>query len=179
MRKEERNLVFLVEEQIDNAGGYGHVICRIVNLEEGKVRNISDGYNDVPTRYYAGLDVRNQLDDRNGGLGTLCQSYGWHLEYHDVYLVNSHRASKMYKTLSRLEKRFEAISARRSYPNSFGEYVGRVAEILGIDTFYFYSRHASDYDDCEFQILPVGDAIGKINEMSLEVQKLLLGRAGR
>lgn len=175
MRKEERDLVFLVEERIDNAGGYGHVICRIVRLEEGKVRNISHSYDDVPTRYYAGLDVRNQLSDRSGDRGTLCQSYGWH----DVYSVNSLSANKMYKTLSRIEKRLDVLDDRRSYPKSFGEHVGRVAEILEIDTFYFYSRWASDYDDCEFQILKIGDAISKINDMSLKVQKSLSERAGR
>ena len=113
-----------------NENGYFHIGGRIVTLIDGKVRNGSTLYDPIN----GGLEAIDNLEiwcqgenDAKDGR----RLYGFSIRYKDVYAVERDDAGKMYRTLTLIEKRLAKIQETRSYPKSFGEYVGRVAEAIG------------------------------------------------
>lgn len=95
---------------------------------EGEVRNILDS----DDHGLASFQVRGQTTLDGIDHGT---TYGWGYAYESPYSVDLRRARAMVATLHRLERRLERLTERLGYPESFGAYVLRVAEVLGVRDF--------------------------------------------
>jgi hypothetical protein len=109
--------------------------AELVHLtSDGDLRNILDSDN----LGLASLQVRGQanLDDTAQG-----RSYGWSYAYEQPYSVDLRRARAMATTLGRLQTRLEKLTARYGHPESFGAYVLRVAEVLGVRRFVVWDTN--------------------------------------
>lgn len=79
------------------------------------------------------LVVSAQQDSDNAAKGRH-EPYGWTIEYRDT-TVNLPRAEVMVATLRRISKRLDSIEAKYGAAGTFGAYVLRVADALGISAF--------------------------------------------
>jgi hypothetical protein len=125
-------LHLLVTEQREH--GYFHLTARVVTqrLEGGQwvPYGVDDDYSDG--LQWTGLQVRCQGDDRSRVNPDRAQAvYGYDVCYHDVYTVDLRKAKRHVKTLEKLAKGLDRITEVRGYVRSYGEYLGRVAEVLG------------------------------------------------
>ena len=112
----------------DNTGRLD--VTLVKRLEEGQIRNFSDSWGDEGLPYHlADLRVRcfYTVKDRQ-----VKDVFGWKVEYHP-HAVDLARAEKMIKTLRKIERKLEAISAQWGRPESFGEFVQRVLKVIGAD----------------------------------------------
>lgn len=71
---------------------------------------------------------RQRTDENAGESGPV---YGFDCEYHDVYRLDLRRVRRMQKTLEKVEKGLAKLREARGYVRSFGEYCGRLAEVMG------------------------------------------------
>lgn len=102
--------------------------------EAGELRNYLDSsgisrHEDA----YADLFVSAQADRSSD------EPYGWRVEYRNVYSVDATRAELMLKTLRRVNRKLDKMTAELGYPDTFAAYVARVAVALGVKRFYW--RH--------------------------------------
>lgn len=96
---------------------------------EGEVRNFTSvGFDTEP---FADLQV-NALCDRTTSLN---ETYGWTVEYREVFSVDLKRAAAMVKTLRKVESGLTRMQGELGYPESFPAYLARVAKVLGIKSF--------------------------------------------
>lgn len=63
------------------------------------------------------------------------ESYGWRVEYRDLYSVNQRRAEAMVKTLRKIEKGLERLEAKWGSPDTWAAYVIRVGDVLGVKVY--------------------------------------------
>lgn len=100
--------------------------------KQNRVCNFSSNYADTQGGGYDfdDLVIRAQYDrqDKNGwGL------YGWGVEYRTVHYVGLEHARQMVKTLNRVEKGLERLEKKWGPPQSFSQYVIRVADIFKVE----------------------------------------------
>jgi hypothetical protein len=119
----------------------GHSVRGDVN--SSTVRSCSDDL--VNGLYLANLRVWSQgnNDDRERHL------YGFELRYMNLYAVELRDAKRMFKTLNLIEARIESLAKKYGRPTTFGQYLARVADAIGADTFVrqngrFESDHVMD-----------------------------------
>jgi len=95
--------------------------------------------------------------------------YAWQVGYRDNYFTDLSDMEGMVKILRRVEKYLGAAIERDGYPQTYGQYVGRVAHALGAEMILFKSpkgdRWANGYT---YWARKIGDAIGKIDSMVAE-----------
>jgi hypothetical protein len=131
-------------------------------------------------------NVRNICESRwtfDAGPGALCladlcidgqgrdddaerHAYGFEVGYRNMYHVDTRLAVKMAKTLTTIDKRLSKLNDTRGYIRSFGEYVGRVAEVIGASAIVrrpkgqeTYSLHSDGY----YQRFNLGDGVVMID----------------
>lgn len=154
----------------DQHGEYFHVTARAVTTHyEGGARlpwGLDDEYGkDV---LLTGLRVSSQGDDKSRQRGEE-PLYGFHIEYRDMYRVDATQAHRMAKTLDKIDKGMAKLYAYRGRTKSFGEYVGRVAEVLGCEGIVFDQQQ--DYTSARYVWHSVGDGVNHIDYVVREWQK--------
>ncbi len=121
---------FLLTHKIMDGCGSSDVL----RLEIRPVKILADG---ELRNYVAGSFDREPLADlclsaqcdRSGDI------YGYRAEYRDVYAVDLARADEMTKTLRRISRGLDKMTAELGYTESFSAFVARVAKILKIQTY--------------------------------------------
>lgn len=179
MKKEKVKKIFFISTE--SSYEYAHVRISILRINEhGKPRNFSSDvhWDTKKTEYYNNLQVRNQIGQISSDESVSknpCKSYGWEWRYRNVYSVNRSKAEAMFKTLKWIGKKMEKVTEDRSYPSSFGEFVGRISEVLKITEFWFYKdeTHNSSYDENEYIVKNRQDGIDAINHLSLKLYEEL------
>jgi len=108
---------------------YGHA--------DGTIRNWRTEWQDRDDCYYDQLRITCQQDNRSNA-----QSYGWKISYNQPYSVNLAVATKMQKTLSKINRAMEKLEREYGHPESFEDYVIRVSRALKADSFVFdFNNH--------------------------------------
>jgi hypothetical protein len=130
-------LHLLVREE--RKDGYFHLRAQVViqkyesaEVSGWKPYGVEDSYSDG--LLWTGLQVSCQGDKDSRvrmGEGDRGAVYGFDVEYRDVWSVDLRKARRMSKTLDKIEKGMARLSEQRGYVRSYGEYLGRVAEVLG------------------------------------------------
>lgn len=125
-------LYLLVSETREH--GYFHLHARVTTQRyegnEWVPYGCDDDYSDG--LLWSGLRVSCQGDDQTQRAAAGDKAvYGYDVEYHDVYRVDLRKAHRMAKTLAKIEKGLYQLQEARGYVRSYGEYLGRVAEVLG------------------------------------------------
>jgi hypothetical protein len=162
----------------EHRDGYFHVNAYPVVLgpTEYELKEIDAGRGqDVPYNR-----VRNVGDDTIHGLylkdlrassqGTDAdiqrRLYAWDCEFKEVHSVDRRKADAMAKTLAAIERRTEKLAIRFGGAATFGQYVGRIAEAIGAETFVFADekqRGGWSYEDNEHTFTTVGEGISRVD----------------
>jgi hypothetical protein len=134
-----RNLVLLFDTDLSQGFDGQHTLRLTADVhhynDAGELRSFLDS--DSPE--LADLQVGAYASDDMMSDG----SYGWSVEYRNVYAVDLPRAEGMVRCLRRITRRLDALAspkgARYTPPRSFEEYLLRVAKILGCRQFAYWS----------------------------------------
>ena len=162
-KTDKQPLALLIWREI--SGEYMHWRGRVVTpkYENGEqVPYGTDSKYDRTMLYFDGLRVSSQGDARSR-LRAGEPLYGLSCEYHDCFTVGLDEAQRMVKTLIKIDKGLLKLKEQRGYTRSFGEYCGRLAEVLGctqiaIDRESFGLRH--QYSRWEFT--SIGEGVNAI-----------------
>lgn len=136
--REYPEVALYVTEKTDH--GFYHVLAHVVTLNTertGSIRNVND-YTTVKGGWFLdNLQVFSQGNaedarkpDRTAHL------YGFEVSYSHTN-VDLQKVTKMAKTLVKLDKALTKLNEKRGYVQTYGEYVSRVAEILGCTKMVF------------------------------------------
>lgn len=169
-------LGILLREESDRGfnAGYYHILGNLVTTVDGKVRNPSSSSYDQGVNGWgrlADLQINSQADTDRVDHGL----YGFDVRYRNVSFVDTAAAKRMAQTLTRIDRGLEKLQAKRGYTTNFGEYVGRVAEVLGVESI-IVDRTSPDnrgwsYDEGQYQFLTIGEGVNYINGMVREWQR--------
>lgn len=133
MANKDLDIRMIVEVSASNYGDpYFHVTARPVKHvwdEHSKSWSFRSGFEYDEPRY-GDLQVRAQ-----GSLDEDAPSYGWNVEYHQPYRVTRGDAEEMAKVLRKIERGVEKMTADLGYAENIGQYIARVAKVLGITSF--------------------------------------------
>lgn len=122
---EWRFLVTFKHEARDYMGRHSlHLTADLVYInEEGELRSsYGTELADLAVTALACDDMRTGLDD----------TYGWSVDFRNVYGVDLVRAEQMVKVLRKIAKGLAAKEATGDWPTSFAYYLTAVARILGV-----------------------------------------------
>jgi hypothetical protein len=155
---------------------YRHVKFRFVKFDEkDQIRNIMSGYQDKPFEYFDDLEIHCQI----GGTleeGEELSPYSWGADYRDCYSIGLPAAEKMVKTLKRLEKGLAKLNEKLGRPETYADFVIRVANVLKVKAFVFPTTHNGDmFNDNDFRFeysfSSAKHSINTLMDKSIEVLK--------
>ena len=138
----------------------------MVRLEDGKVRNFRNDWEDKPTEYYQDLVVTCQMSEGHA------EPYGWTISYSDVLRVDIEKADKMSKTLKAINRKYNTVADKVGSPVTFGGHVAYVANALGAKTIVFYKKDGHQgtwYDDCAFIFRTIADGKQEIDILAKDI----------
>jgi hypothetical protein len=149
--------------------GYYHLYARLVTKQYDAGQWVPHGVDDdyADGLLWTGLRASCQGDDktqlRASEAGESGPVYGFCVEYADTYSkLDERRVNRMAKTLKLAGKRLDALRETRGYVRSFGEYLGRVAEVLGCaGMVYQRQAHAEQMSGYRWDWLTVGEGVNR------------------
>jgi hypothetical protein len=158
--KMDLGLLVTTERNHDMGAGYFHVNVSVVTLEGGKIRNVS-------TRYEAinGFDALDGLRFRCQGENDRRERgvYGFDAKYMSQYSTDLREAERMVQTLRKIEKGMQKFTDTRGYVKTFGDYVGRLAELMKAETIIEIKKSGTFYSDGDYRFRTVGDGVNWID----------------
>jgi hypothetical protein len=135
-KKEKVQLWLQVTEKSDWSFGehYYHQYARVVTQKfedrHWVPYGVDDTYGDGP--FYSYLTASCQGDEKSA-LRSNEPVYGIDVEYREMFTVDLRKAKRMVKTLELIRRGLDKLTAQRGYTRSWGEYLGRLAEVLGCE----------------------------------------------
>ena len=143
-------------------------------MSEWKPYGCDDDYSDG--LLWSGLQVSCQGDEqsqrRAANAGESGPVYGFDTEYaSDYHRIDLRRVARMHKTLSKVEAGLTKLQAARGYVRSYGEYLGRVAEVLGCAGMVFERERSGHYTSPgqRYRWTTVGEGVNEANHRILPV----------
>ena len=120
-----------------------------VTFEDGHVRNVSD-WDDAAL---ADLALTAYMStDETGRDG---KPWGWACEYRQVYSVRLERAQAMARTLAKVQRAQDKLTAAGEWPESFPYWARAVAKVLGATSFGWHvgplPRGAWSHDEYNYR----------------------------
>lgn len=140
---------------------YIHLNFYVVRWEDRKIRNIGDrAINGFHRLNDLQITSQGQQADRSAKL------YGWDIRYISPYSVDYRDAEKMYRTLRKILERLDKIIVKRGYAKTYGDYVGRFAEVVGAtEILYSTGRATSSFDDGTYRRMNLGEGVEYIDRI--------------
>lgn len=120
-------------------------------------------------------DARSQL--RALGAGEQGPVYGWDTEYRDVFSVDLRKVRRMQRTLEKVERGLSKLREKRGSARSYGEYLGRVAEVLGCAGMAFdRSERGQRVSGERWDWMSIGDGVNRADHRVYLWQQELVER---
>lgn len=145
-------LVRFINQSPQVGSEYAHI--EVTFWETDKLRGFGDQHP------LDNLMVRCQMDNKRQD-ETI--TYAWRVVYGDLYMVNARRAKMMFDTLSFIERGLVKLNDKFGYPVTFGQYVVRVLNVLGVSQ-GAVSSHRHDPVDAHVWYRKPSDIIFPIDE---------------
>lgn len=117
---DENNQEVMLKVEPKHEYGFFKVIGRVCFWEDSKHKVLWPEHQSE----FDGLMV-NSTSSRNMPSSP---SYGWDIEYRDIYYVDLHRAEPMVRVLRRASKAMDRLNDQFGYATTFGAYVLRAAK---------------------------------------------------
>jgi hypothetical protein len=162
-------LYLRVEETREH--GYFHLRARVCTQHyeaqdsRWQPQGVDDDYSDG--LLWSGLRVSCQGDTGTQlAPETYKAVYGFDTEYDCTYSskVDLRRVARMHKTLTKVSTGLARIDEVRGYVRSYGEYLGRVAEVLGCAGMVFEKdQRAAAISGQRYEWTTVGDGVNRAN----------------
>lgn len=162
-----------ITKSAEYGGQCGHVQCQIVQLHaDGTVTNPLARWEDKER--FEDLVVRCQMNSDDKPENARSPSYAWEVEYAQPYKVGLLEAEKMTQTLRRIEKGLRRIADKLGEPRTFGEYVARVALVLGMTRYAAKTRDGGTWrhTDNEHSFREVSGLRGYVDSLVVEWHEL-------
>lgn len=162
------NQIFLrIEETREH--GYFHLTARVCTQRYENSAwvpyGVDDDYSDGPK--WSDLRATCQGDEQSrthAARGNAAPVYGFSIEYRDSWKLDLRTVRRMTKTLETIEKKMEKLQAIRGYVDNYGEYLGRIAEVLGCAGMGFdRNKRSQDVTGQRFEWMSVGDGVNRAN----------------
>ena len=161
----QQHVTGLLVSSKDYGTGSTRVLCHAIKLEgtDRLVRNFSTSWGDEELPL-ADLTIEALVNAEHADLGA---SYGWSIDYSDVYHVDLRRADAMAKLLKTIGKRMDKSSAQYGRPATFGAFVAHAARAIGATTIVFERKHGrgNSYDDNDYGYSSIADGTSEIDAM--------------
>jgi hypothetical protein len=162
------NAIYLRIEEIRDHGYY-HLYARVCTQQyensAWQPYGVDDDYSDGLK--WSGLRVSCQGDEQSqtrAGRGESGSVYGFSTEYHDCWKLDLRTVRRMAKTLETIDRKMDKLQEARGYVASYGEYLGRVAEVLGCAGFCFTrDARSADISGQKYEFTTVGDGVNRAN----------------
>jgi len=167
-RDDEQKKYLLVWQDGDDQ--YFHIYARVVTerIENGDrvPWGLQDRWSDP--LLWSRLQIGSQGTVKERG-----PLYGYSVEYRDVFSVDALKAKRMTRTLDKIEQGLQKLMTTRGYVRTFGDYVGRVAEVISAAGIVIDKHTLPTWDSgTRYRWLSVGDGVVEIDRMSREWQKV-------
>jgi hypothetical protein len=108
------------EEPTLATGKYGHVTLVPFSYDQDGTKHYLVHGHDHHLLELGNLAARCQIDGSSGS-----ESYGWSVEYRNLYSVRLEDAARILKTLQTIDRRMDKMTEREGQPRSFGQFVNR------------------------------------------------------
>lgn len=150
----------------DKDGGYSHLQFFATDLD-------GRHFNDSDTERLGWLRLDDFcIMDQMGGTISQETDYGWNYCYLRPYTVGYRDSEGMFKTLSKINKGLDKLSAKFGYATTYGQFVARVASIIGAVAIRFYEE-----DDRKlYSDIAPGNAVSAIDRLVKDEVNRLNGR---
>jgi hypothetical protein len=89
--------------------------------------------------------------------------YGFDVEYHDVWSIDVRKCRRMIKTLERINKGLHKLAEQRGAVGSYGEYCGRLCEVIGCVGIAMKRDPKYDYSQTYSWSSTIGDGVNDVN----------------
>ena len=129
----------------------------VIKIEPGdKIRNLSSSYNEEPladlaVKAYVMQAYENVTPD---------------VAFYETGKIEKRDAERMVKTLTKLDKGLAKLNEKFGYTADFGAQVGRIANVLGVETIIEYtSQNGSSYDDSRYRFHEIGQGVSCLNRL--------------
>lgn len=120
---------------------YLHITAKPVEINESHIRSLTwhseYAERDEPHTALANLRLYCQNSSDNAKSGQ--SSYGWTTDFHQPFSVPLERSRSMVRVLSRIERQTNRLTQTLGKPESFAQYVLRVAKVLRVSTFVVFT----------------------------------------
>src|SRR5262249_31528835 len=146
--------------------GYFHLRGRIVTSKIEHGERWPFGFDEYNTgRLYTDLSINCQGDERSRE-SEHDAVYGIDIDYRGVFSIDATKAKIMTKTLERIERCLEKLRLSRGYVQSYGEYVGRIAEIIGAEGIVVHQKQPFERNRPEqYHWDNIGNGVNLINRV--------------
>ena len=132
-----RPVTLLISKSGDH--DFRHIkIQAMYRKKDDTIRNWNSDWSDPKTKYFDGLEITCQQDERKGQ-----KPYGWDITYKNTYSIDLGKAEKLHKTLVSIHKKMENTSKKYGSPSCFADYVIRVFHAIGADSFCWISKQSN------------------------------------
>lgn len=162
--KDNKKLPLGIVIRTKRADEYFHVIGSFVDLTDDQVRGVRN-YGEPINGFlrFENLLITSQGNDRDADR----RLYGFEIRYQDVYAVSKGDVTEMAQTLNRFDAKLSKLRDARGYPTSFGEYVARIAEVVGAKTMLFERAPKLKYHD-DYARTDIADGRNRIDQIVSE-----------
>jgi hypothetical protein len=144
---------------------YGNVtLIPFFRDEIGNKRYPVFGRDDHPLEL-ADLAARCQIDGRMGS-----ESYGWSVQYRNLYSVDLGSANRILKTLRTIDRRMDKMIEREGQPQSFGQFVNRFMRAIGASIIVDSAKNETQWSLREAAYI-VDTRVAEIREQSQALER--------
>lgn len=161
-------LWIVVSEQRD--GEYFHLTAKVSTdkHESGAGRvpyGLDDQYGFEGKPLLSGLQARCQGDQQSRLRNDREAVYGYDVEFKDRWQgIKTNDCKRMLTTLQRVDRGFAKLADARGYVKSYGEYLGRLAEVLGCTGFAIQKTSEQAMRSGQgWDWLSIGDGVNRVN----------------
>jgi hypothetical protein len=157
--------------------GYFHIYARVVTQRYEDSAYVPQGPDDdyADGLLWSGLEARCQGDDQSrtrARAGDAEAVYGFDVEYREPYSIGLRKARRMLKTLEKIDRGLDKLSETRGYVRNYGEYLGRLAEVLGCAGMAFQrDERGRSMTGQRWQWDTIGEGVNRANRMIWQWQE--------
>ncbi len=130
-----------------------------------EIKNVANHFSDEPYGHLADIQIQARL--YTGKYNKADSTYN-HYEnvYYNGYHPEVREMEKAIVAMKKIHKGLDAMKAKRGYPVDFADFVGRVAEVTGIDCFVEkVSGRGTFYNDNQHRFLTIGEGINTLRHI--------------
>lgn len=174
--KTDRKQALYLAVSEERSNGYFHLTARVCGerFEDGQrvPQGVDDDYSDGLLYSYLRCSCQGDADSQRSERREQAV-YGYdRLDYRDHYKGDLRTLKRMVKTLEHIERKLGKLGEVRGYARSYGETLGRLAEVLGCQGMAFQkSATHAERSGQRYRWTSIGDGVNEANNAIYQWQR--------